>query len=161
MKWNIIERYSQEWRENWASKMLEAKPFTPRFRLMPPVAQTMGLKFRTCLHNNLSPCSFTRLLVKTVNNLLVRIEVSSITHRICYVNSFWLTWWNAVDLERGIQGAGFANSKMASFITTMLVSPPFPELSLEPPPAVSTPIQIAPFRTSTAVQATPYAMAKR
>ena len=37
---------------------------------------------------------------------------------------------NAVDLQRDIQGAGFANSKMASFITTMLVSPFSPDISL-------------------------------
>ena len=58
------------------------------------------------------------------------------------------------------QGAGFANSEMASFITTMLVSPPFPDISPKPLPAVSTPIPIAPFRTSIAVQATSYATAK-
>ena len=39
---------------------------------------------------------------------------------------------------------------MASFITTMFVSLPFPNMSPKPLPAVSTPIQIAPFRTSLA-----------
>lgn len=38
---------------------------------------------------------------------------------------------------------------MASFITTMFVSPPFPDISPKPLPAVSTPTQIAPVRTST------------
>ncbi len=41
----------------------------------------------------------------------------------------------------------------------MFVSPPFPDLSAKPLPPVSTPIEIAPFRTSLAFQATLYAAA--
>ena len=55
---------------------------------------------------------------------------------------------------RNIQGADTANSEMASFITTMFVSPPFPDCSPKLLPAVSTPAQIAPFRTSLAIYAT-------
>lgn len=43
---------------------------------------------------------------------------------------------------------------MASFITTMFVSPPFPDVSPKPLPTVSTPIQIASFRTPLAFQVT-------
>ena len=50
---------------------------------------------------------------------------------------------------------------MASLITTMFVSPPFPNISPKPLPAVSTPIQIAPFRTSFAIRATLYAAATK
>ena len=50
---------------------------------------------------------------------------------------------------------------MASFITTMFVSPPFPNMSPKFLPAVSTPIQIVPFRTSLAVHATLYAVATK
>lgn len=49
--------------------------------------------------------------------------------------------------------------KMASFITTMFVSPPFPDISPKPLPAISTPIHIAPSRTS--LHATLYAAATK
>lgn len=50
---------------------------------------------------------------------------------------------------------------MASFITTMFVSPPFPNISPKPLSVVSTPIQIAPFRTLHAIHATLYAAATK
>lgn len=43
----------------------------------------------------------------------------------------------------------------------MFVSPPFPDISPKPLPAVSTPVQIAPFRTSLAIHATLYAAATK
>ncbi|CAD6593730.1 MAG: Mitotic exit network component [Alectoria sarmentosa] len=43
----------------------------------------------------------------------------------------------------------------------MFVSPPFPNISPKPLPVVSTPIQIAPFRTSHATHATLYAAATK
>lgn len=64
-----------------------------------------------------------------------------------------LTQWNVGKQLRNNQGIDTANSKMASFITTMFVSPPFPDMSPKPLPAVSTPAQIVPFRTSLAVHA--------
>ena len=73
----------------------------------------------------------------------------------------WLTQWNAVKPLRDIPGADTANSKMASFITTMFVSPPFPDLSPKPLPAVATPVQIAQFHTSLAIHATLYAAAAK
>ena len=52
-----------------------------------------------------------------------------------------------------------AKNLMASFITTMFVSPPFPDIAPKPLPAVSTLIQIAPFRTSLAIHTTLHAAA--
>ncbi len=73
----------------------------------------------------------------------------------------WLTQWNAVKPLRDIQGADSANNEMASFITTMFVSPPFPDMSPKPLPAVSTSIQTVPFRASLAIHATLYAAATK
>ena len=43
----------------------------------------------------------------------------------------------------------------------MFVSPPFPDISPKPLPAVSSPIQTAHFHTSLAIHATPYAAATK
>ena len=101
-----------------------------------------------------------------ISPFLLPSDVSNIRRTTCYdkkalAGVSWLTQWNAVKPLRDTQGVDLANSKMASFITTMFVSPPFPNISLKPLPAVSTPIHIAPFRTSLAIRATLYAAAMK
>ena len=47
-----------------------------------------------------------------------------------------------------------SNGEMASFITTMFVSPPFPDISPKSLPIASAPIETAPIRTSLSIHAT-------
>lgn len=63
-----------------------------------------------------------------------------------------MTLWNAAKNRH--QGADIAKTKMASFITTMSVSPPFLDISPKSLPALSSLIQMAPFCTSLGIRAT-------
>lgn len=57
-------------------------------------------------------------------------------------------------MKGDIPGADSLNCKMASFITTMFVSPPFPDIIPKPLPAVSSPVQVAQSNTPLATHAT-------
>ena len=72
-----------------------------------------------------------------------------------------LTERSAVDLLQDIWDAVVGIGTMASFITTMFVSPPFPNMCPKSLPIVSSPIQIVPLRTSLAMNATIYAEATK
>ena len=63
-----------------------------------------------------------------------------------------MTLWNAEKIRH--QGADSAKTRMASFITTMFVSPPFLDIYSKSLPALSSLIQMASFRTSLGIRAT-------